>query len=66
MFAIRFLCAFLMFSMRVFWVSGHLPMFIPHWSRRQILHMCSVAFEKLAVIPVEGYTNLYVYMYLYV
>ena len=53
MFAIRFLCFFLMFSMRVFGVSGHLPMFSEN-GVAQILQMCSVVFGQHAVIPLEG------------
>ena len=42
-----------MFSMRVFGVSGHLPM-LPENGVAQILQMCSVVFEQHAVVPVEG------------
>ena len=50
---IRFLCVFLMFSMRFFWVSGHLPSQSEN-RVAQILLLCSVVFVVHAVIPVEG------------
>ena len=42
-----------MFSMCVFWVSGHLPMLSEN-GVAQILHIRSLVFEQHAVVPVEG------------
>ena len=50
MFAIRFLCVFVRFSMRDFFlVSGHLPTQSEN-GVATILFLCSVVFEQHAVI----------------
>ena len=49
LFAICFLSVFLMFSMRIFWVYGHLPTRSEN-GVAQIQHVCPVVFGQLAVI----------------